>query len=73
MKTNHTMIADPIFCKKNEAIVSLTPEFYGNCFQCKFFNGSGQGDGVDCLFDDGSDAFSKTYTDAKKAQKELDK
>ena len=55
--TNHINYPDingEIYCRRLHKVIELDKvgEFWKDCFQCKMFNGSYQGMGVECLWDD---------------------
>lgn len=44
-----------IYCRKLDRVLPLTISHYEDeCSDCPYFNGSAQGYGVECLFNDGS-------------------
>lgn len=55
-KTNHVNIADSqgrVYCDKTRAVEKLDNRFQDKyCGDCPFYNGSAQGQGVECSFDD---------------------
>lgn len=55
-KTNHINIADDlgrVYCEKTKDIEKLDERFQRlNCASCPFYNGSAQGQGVECVYDD---------------------
>ena len=57
MKVNHINLPDDksnIFCKRINGIIHLdqSGKFWKTCRKCTMFNGSAQGEGVECLYDD---------------------
>jgi len=42
-----------IYCEKQSAVISYNQEFAeDHCSQCEMFNGSLQGEGIECLYED---------------------
>lgn len=75
MKINHINYPDneqSIYCKKKNLIVKLdnNQHFINSCFNCKYFNGTYQGSGIECLYEDSSDNYVKYYDNAKFAYSE---
>ena len=57
MKVNHINIPDDkanIFCKRINSIIHLDKggKFWRTCRKCPMFNGTYQGEGVECMWDD---------------------
>ena len=57
MKVNHINYPDDnnqIYCKQKDSIITLDSKgkFWRTCMNCKFFNGTYQGNGVECLYED---------------------
>ena len=68
MNVNHINYPDDnnqIYCKKQNSIITLDPKgkFWKTCFNCKFFNGSYQGNGVECLYPDSPSPTPSIYYD----------
>lgn len=59
-KNNHLQVnksTNLIYCEKMRQRLALTEEFVNdNCLNgCPYFNGMGQGDTIECEFEDGTD------------------
>ena len=57
MKVNHINVPDDnanIFCKRINSIINLDKagKFWKFCGECPMFNGTYQGEGVECLWED---------------------
>lgn len=75
VRTRHIMIADAnsrVFCRRQNKIVVLTPQFYKNvCGHCLFYRGTVNDKGVECAFYDGTTRDAETYRVPELAEKEL--
>ena len=55
MKVNHINYPDrngDIYCRRLNKVIELTNDAWDDCFDCPHFNGSYQGSGVECLWND---------------------
>ncbi len=55
-KTNHIFTIKPIYCRRlHQELAFVQKHFDTQCMtKCPFFVGVFQGNGIECLFDDGS-------------------
>lgn len=55
-RTNHQHFVDEdgkVYCFKEDMIATLDEKYYqAHCSRCPFFNGTLQGEGVECLYAD---------------------
>jgi len=74
-KTNHIHSPDEdgrVYCFLHDEIEPLTSEFLQQtCANCAFFEGTAQGEGIECLYQDGSGRIVETYVDPVEAKQEL--
>jgi hypothetical protein len=50
---NYPNGSNQIYCRKRKKVVELTDQHQTDyCDKCQFFNGSAQGEGVECRWDD---------------------
>jgi len=58
MRTNHVNFVDPngrVYCFHYDQVAELDEVFVqGHCVKCPYYNGNAQGEGVECLYADGS-------------------
>lgn len=74
MKTNHIHFAtleNQVYCYRHDEIVTYNRKFVNEaCQGCPFYNGSNQGQGVECQYRDGSDLPLAQYSDPHDAERE---
>ena len=68
MKVNHINYPDDkanIYCQRIKGIIHLdrAGKFWKTCRKCSMFNGTYQGDGVECLYEDNSTDSPVVYCD----------
>ena len=80
MKVNHINYPDDnnqIFCKSKNAVVTLDKQgrLWKSCIKCPYFNGTYQGHGVECFYDDKppENSMIRYYDNAKAALLEQSK
>jgi hypothetical protein len=74
MKTNHVNFADQngkIYCFRYDVVAELDDVFVqGHCVKCPYYNGNAQGEGIECLYADGSGKAIAQQYDPYEAQAE---
>lgn len=67
MRVNHLNLADEageVYCEKVGQVVPMNDGFMSEqCSDCQYFNGHMQGEGVECLYEDGSTKDPFIYID----------
>lgn len=73
MKVNHINVPDKssnIYCQRIKSIIHLDKagKFWKTCRKCPMFNGTYQGEGVECLYEDSSPSSSTIYNYSPKQE-----
>lgn len=66
-KTNHINYVDTdgqVYCFRKDSVVQLNSNQWKFCAKCPYLNGTAQGDGVECLYADGSNEDFISFDDS---------